>query len=1103
MRPLNTGLSFVVLGPVGILVDGRQRSVARAQARGVLALLALNAGRALSRQAVADALWGDTAPTTARAQVQNAIHQIRGVLADAGHSGLIETASFGYRLCVEPEQVDAGRFDRLLGEARNTVRQHAHDVASRLFRAALDLCAGEPLLDAAGAFVESARARLNDARLTAVEDLADLDLSHGRPELVADELAPIVHAYPVRERLRSRLMLALYRSGRPSDALRVCREYRQLLAEREGLDPGPEITELEMLILRGDPSLTPRPAAPVATFATAAPEPHPMPVPAQLPPDPATFTGRTAYLDRLDTLLPGPGPGQPIVISAVSGAAGFGKTALAVHWGHRVRDRFPDGQLFVDLQGYSADTPLEPVKALARFLRALGVPPAQIPDEVHEASGLFRSLVADRRLLLLLDNARGVEQVRPLLPGSPTCLVVVTSRDRLDGLAAVDGADRIDLDVLQPDEAHALLRRLIRADRVDADRAGTIELARLCAYLPLALRIAAARLNTGLHRRVADLVAELSSDNRLSALAVRGDERAAIRATFELSYRALPPAAQRVFRLIGLVPGPDITVAAVAALVGADTSSAGWQLATLTGAHLVDERDGGRFTQHDLLRAYAKERAHDDEDDSDRTAAWHRLLGYYLSTVEQAARLVSPQMLRLPAPVELPDVDSFPDAASASAWLDAERSNLVAAVRRAAEVGPRPSAWLLADALRGYFTQRICAADWRAAAEAGLAAAETEGVPSAQAAGHLSLGALHLRLSRYPESIRRHATALSLAEQGGWLAGQAATLNNLATLYHMTNRPTLAAEIYTKALALNRQAGDLGGEAVQLGNLGALLAELGHYDEAMVHVRRALNLYRKTGARSGEGWALSTLGSCYQELGLLAEARELSEQGLVLLRELGDRTQEIFTLRELAVLYAQLGRHAEALDLGRESLTLAREVGHPRAEAGALMALGEIHRLMGESARCVGLYEDALAIAADGHLEAEVRVGLAAGEQGAGDPTHARRNAERALATARESGYLRIEGIALTVLARVDLDEGRTDDAIRHAHESATLMEKIGCRLSLARSLLVLGLAVHRTSDTDTATAHWRRALDLFVAAASVEAEQARALLGTAEVRPA
>ena len=533
----------------------------------------------------------------------------RGQIADA--AGDLADAS----------DLDARWFAHLLAAGRGALRAGQPERAAALLADALGLWRGRALVDVPATLaVEAEAARLEEQRLAALEARIDADLACARHAVLIPELRKLVLDYPLRERLWGQLVLALYRSGRQADALSAYREIHQLLEAELGVEPGAALRRLHQRILSADAALdAPARSAPGARAT-------PAPVPRQLSADVAGFTGRGEHLRRLGQLLGGDGQGPAaLVIAAIVGTAGVGKTALAVHWAHQVAGRFADGQLYVDLRGVARRPPLPPAEALAQLLRALGVPAAQVPPELEEAAGTYRSLLAGRRVLVVLDNAASPDQVRPLLPGSPTCLVVVTSRNQLRGLVAKDDARLLTLDVLGRDEAAALVGRVIGDARVRAEPAATAELARLCAHLPLALRIAGANLADHPGQPIADYTAELAEGDRLAKLVVGGDEQTAVRSSLDLSYQRLAPPERRLFRLLGLVPGPDVSAAAAAALAGTTPERAELVLDRLALAHLLARRAPGRFAVHDLLRLYAIDRALREESEQEREVATRRL----------------------------------------------------------------------------------------------------------------------------------------------------------------------------------------------------------------------------------------------------------------------------------------------------------------------------------------------------------------------------------------------------------------------------------------------------------------------------------------------
>jgi DNA-binding SARP family transcriptional activator len=1048
-------MEFRILGPLEVVSDGRRLPVSRPREQRVLAALLLDAGRVVPLDRLVDAVFDERPPDTAAKQVRNCVSALRQRFSAAGTpDGLVATTPVGYAMRIVAEDVDATVFGHRLAQARQAADACRLDEAVASARAALALWRGPALAGIGGRRIEAAAAGLNEQRLTALEECLSYELARGRGAELVAELSELVAEYPLRERPRGQLMIALYRAGRRADALESYRQGRQILVEELGLEPGPRLRDLERAILADDPGLVD--AAPLDTAsldgegAPVQPEPEPVPpaavIPAQLPAGATVFTGRTGPLRDLDALMAGDGDrATTVVISAIAGAAGAGKTALAVHWAHRVRSRFSDGQLYLNLRGYASSPPVRPIEALALFLRALGVPAERAPVDLDEAASMYRSLLAERRVLVVLDNAASPEQVRPLLPGSPGCMVLVTSRDRLAGLVARDGAQVLTLDVLAPDEAYTLLARTIGGGRVTAEPDATKALARLCAYLPLALRIAAATLTGRPTRRIASYVKELEEGDRITALSITGDEQSAVQAAFDLSYQTLAPADRLTFRRLGLPPGPDVTVDAVAALSGRTPREVAATLDRLVAAHLVDEYAEGRFTFHDLLREYAADRARREDSTAEREAAVRRLLDWYLSQVDGAARLLYPEILRLPAAVapapEPPAV--FDTRAEALAWVDTERTNLVAAMKVAAESGPHPLAWRLADGLRGYFHLRMCAVDWLSGARAGLAAAIRDREPAAEAAAELSLGDLHWRISRYPAAIEHYGRAAEAAGRAGWSLGEAAVHGNQGIVYQQSGRLDLAVDRFQRALSIATTIGWRPGEAANLENLAEAYWELGRLDESADQCLRALALMSETGSSFAKGVLLTGLGEVCHALGRFDDAADHLTEALILHREVGNRGGEAETIRVLAAVHRDTGRTGEALDLARAALAHAQAAGDRRYEADALNTVASVVR-HSDPDQAARTYWSALDLAREignRYPEAEALIGLAlTGPTG----DLARGYAEEGLAVARQIGYRILEGDALAALAEIERD--RPEVSARYAEQAQAIRDETGHR---------------------------------------------------------
>jgi DNA-binding SARP family transcriptional activator len=1025
-------MRFQMLGPLRVWDGSAWSAIGAAHQRVVLAVLLAEAGRPVSVDRLVDEIWGEQPPRTARHAVQVYVRRLRQLLGDGaeGNGGRLVTRGQAYQLNTGEDDLDAATFERLVEAGTRRLSGGELERGAAELAEALALWRGPVLSDVpAGPAVTAEVARLDRRRLTAIEERLHALLELGRHAGVVDELQRLVEQHPLRERLYGQLMLALLRSGRRGEALAAYRQARRLLVSELGVEPGADLQRLHRAILAGGAGQASEESQALAgTASTAGTITPAAPIraggqvpPAQLPADVSGFVGRDEQLDRLDRLLARAGAqaAAGLVIATVVGVAGAGKTALAVRWAHRVRDAFPDGQLYVNLRGYAAGPPLRPIDALAGFLPALGLPADQVPDDLEQAAAAYRSLLAGRRVLVLLDNAHHADQVRPLLPGGAGCLVVVTSRDRLHGLVARDGAAQIDLSVLPPAAARRLLAELVGEARVRAEPGAAAELVDLCGRLPLALRIAAAGLTGRPAVRIGDYTRQLATGDRLSTLEIDGDPDVGVRTAFDHSYSRLPPAARAMFRLLGLVPGPDVAAPAAAALAGLPPEAARRLLDRLAAAHLVTEHAPGRYTMHDLIRLYARQRASEQDAEPDRAAALERLYGHLLSGTIGAARRIRPEILRLPEPAAATEFD---DDASASAWLAAERSNLVATTLHCASEGPHRIAWRLADALRGYLYHGMHIVDWQAVAEAGLAAARADGDLAGQAAARISLALHHLTQGRHPEAIEGYREALSLARRAGWREAESAALGNLGSVLIGLGRFTEAAGYAEQALAIDRETGWLAGQASKLGNLAIVSLGLGRLELAASQQARALALYRRAGSRSGEARAMANLGEVRHALGHLDEAIGLLDRALSVHRELADQHTEGDTTRALAAAHLDAGRYGSAGELAGRAVELARRGGDRRLQAMALTTRAAVWRQRGELATAIDDCREALALArgtGDRYTETHALAALAGAHRRAGEPGTAADHAGRALALARQGEYRLLEKQILTELDEI------------------------------------------------------------------------------------
>ena len=810
-------------------------------------------------------------------------------------------------------------------------------------------------------------------------------------------------------------------------------------------------------------------------------------------------------LAELDTLLSGAngrsGTPGPVVISAVSGTAGAGKTALAVHWAHRAAAQFPDGQLYVNLRGYDPEQPVPPAEALAGFLGALGATGPDLPLGEAARAARYRSLLAGRRMLVVLDNAATEEQVRPLLPGSPSVMVVVTSRDTLPGLVAREGAHRVDLDLLPAAEAVALLRALI-GDRVDADPVAAQALASLCARLPLALRVAAELAAARPDRPLAELAAELASEgDRLKLLDAGGDPRSAVASVLSWSHRHLPPDATSTFGLLGLHPGQDWDQYAAAALAGTTLGHAGQMLGVLARAHLVEPAGSGRFSMHDLLRAYAAGQASAADCDETRRAALTRLFDYYLAACAAAMDCLA-LAERHHRPAERAagtPVPEFADRAGARAWLEAELATLVAIAKHTASHGWPRHTIRLAQTLHRYFDGVDDAAGLTICGHA-LDAARDCDDRGAEARTLTTLGVIHGRRGDYQQAAECQQQALALARETGDKLTQAWALGNLSLIHDQQGRYPQAARSNQRTLALYRELGDVTGEAITLSNLGLVCLRQGRYRRAAGHMEQAIALYRELGHQFGEAIALTNLGEvCYRQ-GDYLQAASHQEHALALSREIGGRRVEAWALTRLGGVRHRQGRHDQAIGSHQEALDLFREVGDRDGEAEALNGTGETLLATGQHDQARGCHLSVLTLTlrtGDKHEQARAlnRLGEICHRQGHDE--QAASYHQRALILYREVGDPGGEAEVLNGTGETLLATGQHDQA-RACHTTAlSLARRTGDRYQQARAHHGLADACQVTGQDGAAQRHREHALEIYTGLGVPEADGLRTLIAS------
>ncbi|WP_210582087.1 tetratricopeptide repeat protein [Streptomyces sp. GESEQ-4] len=922
---------FLLLGTVEIrAAGGAVVELGPARQRTVLAALLVDGGRWVATETLIDRVWGQHVPAQVRPSLYAYISRIRRMLAstatplNVGADGTsagpqLRRGPGGYLLDVPASRVDVHRFQRLVDRARTEDCTDAEQVV--MLREALELWRGEPLAGLAGTWAERTRHSWQQQRIEAVLAWAEAESRMGNPAEVIGALNALVAEHPLVEPLTVTLMRALQAAGRGSEALALYADLQKRLAEELGTDPGADGQQVHQAILRGE-------AAPPAAHRTPSAKAEPgRTIPAQLPLEARGFTGREDELARLDGILAA-AAGRPaaVVVSAVSGTAGVGKTALAVHWAHRVADWFPDGQLYVNLRGFDpSGAAVTPDQAVRSFLDGLGVPAPQVPVDLQARVGLYRSLLAGRRVLVVLDNARDADQVRPLLPGSPGCLAVVTSRNRLAGLVAAEGAHPLSLDLLSPAEARDLLAHRLGEDRLAAEPDAVQEIITRCARLPLALAITTARAATNPDSPLSAVAEELRDSHGSLDAFDGGDLTTDARAVFSWSCHALSAPAARLFHLLGLHAGPDISQSAAAALAGLPLRQTRGLLAELTRAHLLTEHTPGRYTLHDLLRAYAAERALAEETPPERDRAVERLLTWYLHTADAAYVFLTPERRRVPLDPLPPSCRplTFCGYDQALNWCDTERPNLVAAVHLAVAVGRPGIAWRLAGALWGFFYLRGHLHDW----------------------------------------LDTTRTALDAARAAHDRRGTAWSLGDVACALTQTHRYDEAIDHFRQAMALNRELGDTHGRCQVLANLGYVYRHIGRPDRSVEYCRRALSIHRMLGGSRGrEGNLLTNLADSYERIGRFDEAIDCLEQALTDLRVIGDRWNEGVALDLLGTVHHRLQRHDNAVQFYHQALDAHTDIGNRWGEAHTLANLGDVHLAVGKPDTARTSWKQALTI---------------------------------------------------------------------------------------------------------------------------------------------
>ncbi|MFE4476628.1 MULTISPECIES: AfsR/SARP family transcriptional regulator [Streptomycetaceae] len=923
-------MEFRILGALEVRArDSGPLAVGGRLQQALLAVLVAHVGRTVSVPRIVDAVWDECPPATADRQVRNMVGLLRRALSPGPRRpSPIRTDGPGYLLAADGVRVDAREFT-----ARVDAAARAGADGAPLLREALDLWRGPALDGLPGRALATIAAGLEEQRMAALERLFELELAAGWHERIVPELIGLVGATPLRDGLVRHLLTALLRSGRRAEGLAAYRRYAADLARELGLDPSPELRCLQQELLgSGAPNPAP-PREPAASRRPAASVQRPLPRPAQLPWESPAFVGREAQLRALGRHLVGPGgPGgrapAPGAIALVTGAPGAGKSALALRWAHRTRDRFPDGQLFTDLHGWSSTGPQHPHAVLGSFLRALGVPAEDVPARLDETAALYRSTLAGRRVLIVLDNALDAAQVRPLLPGAGGCAVLVTSRERLTGLVVREGAQRIELAEFSPDEGRALVRRVLGAERVEAREQAVARLLDACGHLPLAVALAAARLRDRPHHDLTDFAAELAG-NRLDVLSADGDDRSAcLRTAFSFSYHALDGPARRLLGLLATSPAVDLSAPVAEVLGGLERGSGARVLRRLADVHLLTEHRADTYRFHDLLRLFAAEQGTRQESRRSRRLCLERWYAWCLHHACAATRTLVPGRphVALPPPPRDLETTAFADPAQALRWCDEQRANLLATAAHAFEHEDDDVAWKLPSLLWPYLHRTGPHAERLAVSRTAVAAARRLDDP-------LALG-------------------LSLNDQGhAW--GSAGDLPQ-------------ARRHYEQALELVRAAGDRAVEALVLASLGVSHFNCADYAGAADHFERALRLLAADGPGAARWTVLlceTNLASSLLMLGRSEEAQALAERLLAPeIRRLGG-VPECSLLNVVGMARYAAGRPEEALVHLERSLAVGRTItGYADQRANSLTALAAAQQALGRDADALRSWEEALAI---------------------------------------------------------------------------------------------------------------------------------------------
>jgi tetratricopeptide (TPR) repeat protein len=1040
-------VEFHLLGPVELWADGQRSRLGTAKERCVLAILLLTPGQPVPAETIIDRLWDENPPAKPRQSLYSYVTRLRERLADLGDIEL-SSQSGRYLLQVNEEAIDWHRFRMLRAQARAMAESGDDDSALELHRAAAQLWRAEPLADLTGGWVSRIRKGMEEELQAATLERIEIELRLGHHADLVGELTDLFARFPWVERFAEQLMVALFRCGRQAEALEVYRKAQGRLLDEVGTNAWPGLQKLHQRILRGDPALL---YVPKTRQAIAR-------APNTLPRDIHTFTGRQDVIEHLMGSLPhrqATAQSRCSLVIAIDGMPGIGKTCLALHLAHRLAEHYPDGQLYVNLHAHDqGQEPTDPATVLDAQLRVMGVPSGGIPQTLDERISLWRSQLAHRRMLIVLDDAAGGEQILPLLPGSPDCLVIITSRRTLTGL---DDVRSHSLDVLPAADAAELFKSVVGPGR-PLDEHGVAEVAERCGYLPLALQLAGSRLR---HRRtwkVADLLARLAQDRpRLEELQVEGRE---ITAIFEMSYRGLSPRQQRAFRLCSLHPGLDFTVHTAAAILDCSVGEAERTLDSLLDRHLINEQIRGRYRYHDLLHEYAQWHAHSEDTDSDRGVAVHRVLDHYLYTADQVDKRLYPHRRRRDMEIVHAASDPPPAVATeqqAQSWLAAEHDNLLGVVNYAAENGWSTHVAQFAQVLAEYLET---SGRWIEAArlhERALSVWEDAGDKAGVAHALSDITLICFRSGQYEKALQHAEDAIAIYRSIGDRRGEGDILDQIGLIHWQQSRYQEALACCQRAMAIRRAAGDQRGEAESLDHIAIILDYIGRYHAAIDHRQQALDIYSRIGDLHGQQKAFNNMGDLHLRIGHISTASDYFERAAAVPLKMSIQHAAIW-LNNMAEIYQHMDRYDEALSNYREALQTYRRIGDRRSEIETLLGIGSTFRRM-------GAYSEALI------------------------------HHQKALVISRDISERHEEARALRCIGQVQLASDRHSAALEHFQRALDLADQIGDKFEQAKAHEGIGTTLLHIRGPAGARKHWKQALKLYERLGVPEANAVRSYL--------